>query len=216
MTKEERKEYSHKYYITHQEEIKLRTKEFQKTTEFKEKNKIYHKKYIDKNKEKNIQYQKEQNQKWYKNHKEKSREYCKNNRKKEKEKFNSLSLEEKIIYKQKKKEQHKKEYNKAILKHGKELINEKKFVERIKRIYKLSFEDYNKLFKSQNKVCAICKQQEIVKNSLGEIKRLNVDHNHITGKIRGLLCHNCNIALGNFKDNKQNLESAITYLDKYK
>lgn len=43
---------------------------------------------------------------------------------------------------------------------------------------------------------------------------LVVDHDHTTGKVRGLLCHNCNRALGLLQDNKSYLQSAINYLKK--
>jgi hypothetical protein len=44
--------------------------------------------------------------------------------------------------------------------------------------------------------------------------KLCVDHSHDTGKVRGLLCFSCNTALGNFKDNIENLKNAISYLEK--
>ena len=44
----------------------------------------------------------------------------------------------------------------------------------------------------------------------------NIDHCHKTNKIRGLLCHHCNIGLGNFNDNVVNLQLAIKYLEKNK
>jgi len=78
----------------------------------------------------------------------------------------------------------------------------------------LTVDDYINLEKSQNGVCAICKNPEENKN------RLSVDHDHsccpgaITcGKcIRGLLCSNCNTFLGNAKDNIDILKNAIIYL----
>lgn len=57
---------------------------------------------------------------------------------------------------------------------------------------------------SQGGVCAICE--------CPDKKRLSVDHDHQTGKIRGLLCANCNLALGNFKDDPDRLAKAIVYL----
>ena len=66
------------------------------------------------------------------------------------------------------------------------------------------------LFK-QNHQCLICgKRHENKKH-----ERLYVDHNHQTDKIRGLLCHDCNVGLGNFKDDKILLQKAIDYLNQY-
>lgn len=73
--------------------------------------------------------------------------------------------------------------------------------------YKMTPEDYEKLFEKQNGRCDICnKPQE---------KTLSVDHNHETGKVRGLLCTHCNQGLGRFKDNVYLLQCAIFYLTKY-
>lgn len=85
------------------------------------------------------------------------------------------------------------------------------------RKYKLTMETYSEMEKSQNGVCAICKDPEMNK------KRLSVDHDHACcpgygscGKcIRGLLCSNCNTFLGNAKDDIEILKSAIEYLQKY-
>lgn len=80
----------------------------------------------------------------------------------------------------------------------------------------LTVEDYIDMEKSQNGVCAICKDPEMNK------RRLSVDHDHACcpgsgscGKcIRGLLCSNCNTALGNFKDNLETIKAALAYLQK--
>lgn len=84
--------------------------------------------------------------------------------------------------------------------------------------YKLNFgityEDYNKILMKQNYTCAICKQPEVAKNSNGKIKLLAVDHNHETGKIRGLLCWQCNKNLWAL-DNKVFFNNAIKYLEKH-
>ena len=82
--------------------------------------------------------------------------------------------------------------------------------------YKISDEWFRDLLKQQKGVCAICKQKEsyyLPKSNY--IRELCVDHCHVTGKIRGLLCTQCNIALGKFKDSKESLFSAIEYLEKY-
>ena len=78
----------------------------------------------------------------------------------------------------------------------------------VKNKYGISMEDYDKMFLSQNSVCAICKSSTI--------NALCVDHNHETGQIRGLLCHRCNLVIGNAKENINTLLETITYLQKYK
>ena len=70
---------------------------------------------------------------------------------------------------------------------------------------------YNQILKSQNSVCAICGQPETtIKHN--KTQALAVDHNHKMGKVRGLLCHRCNRALGYFNDNPFLLVKAIKYL----
>ena len=79
----------------------------------------------------------------------------------------------------------------------------------LKSLYNLSIEDFTKLSEKQHNLCAICYQPP--KGS----KYLYIDHNHKTGKIRGLLCRDCNSALGLFHDNITSLEIAIKYLEEY-
>lgn len=82
--------------------------------------------------------------------------------------------------------------------------------------FKLSAEDYYKMLEKQNHLCAICKNPETqLKKKANKIKMLSVDHCHVSGKVRGLLCHLCNTALGSFKDSIENLEQAIKYLSLY-
>lgn len=75
--------------------------------------------------------------------------------------------------------------------------------------YGITLDFYDKLLEEQNYVCDICH----LTNNNGY--KLCVDHCHSTGKIRGLLCHTCNTALGKFRDNIDLLEAAIKYLKKY-
>jgi hypothetical protein len=70
--------------------------------------------------------------------------------------------------------------------------------------YGMSMEEYNALLTKQNGTCAICK--------LPDTKMLSVDHNHLTGQIRGLLCDPCNRGLGFFGDSPTRLEAAYHYL----
>jgi hypothetical protein len=81
----------------------------------------------------------------------------------------------------------------------------------LKSKYNLTEEDYKELLIKQNHKCAICgTDQEEVLN-----KKLYVDHDHETGKVRELLCHNCNVSLGLLKESIQTLTRAIAYLDKH-
>jgi hypothetical protein len=81
-------------------------------------------------------------------------------------------------------------------------------------VYGITYEFYLSLCDKQNNVCAICKQEE-TNTYNGKIKRLAVDHNHTTGKIRGLLCTKCNVSIGNLNDSIDLLNSAISYLTTY-
>lgn len=74
--------------------------------------------------------------------------------------------------------------------------------------YGITLEDYNRMFDAQLGKCHICKKHQIEFK-----KKLAVDHNHQTGKVRGLLCEHCNKALGGFRDNIEYLEEAIKYLN---
>lgn len=83
----------------------------------------------------------------------------------------------------------------------------------LKKCYGITLDDYNRMLKAQNGVCAICEGTEkstCEKN--GKVRTLNVDHCHTTGLIRGLLCSRCNRALGFFGDSVVALKSAIKYL----
>lgn len=74
------------------------------------------------------------------------------------------------------------------------------------RQWGLTIEQYEELLKRQNGVCAICNK------ACSSGRKLAIDHDHKTGRIRGLLCSNCNLGLGKFFDNKELLRKAISYL----
>lgn len=75
----------------------------------------------------------------------------------------------------------------------------------LKRRYGMTLETFASLAKQQNGVCAICGNGP---------NKLYVDHDHKTGKVRGLLCRNCNTGLGCFFDVSDLLEKAATYIKK--
>lgn len=80
--------------------------------------------------------------------------------------------------------------------------------------YGLTKETYKLLHDKQNGLCAICGRPETTESSHGNLHKLSVDHDHATGKVRGLLCRSCNLALGKFNDSTSVLASAIAYLEK--
>jgi len=82
-----------------------------------------------------------------------------------------------------------------------------------KQNYGITLDNYNEMVEEQNGVCAICGQPETAfEKRFNRVRKLSVDHSHETGKVRGLLCGNCNKALGGFKDNINILQKAIDYL----
>lgn len=67
--------------------------------------------------------------------------------------------------------------------------------DRALRKYGISEEEYSRLYVSQQGICAICGKPETRKQN-GKETLLCVDHDHETGRIRGLLCHTCNVGIG--------------------
>jgi Recombination endonuclease VII len=82
--------------------------------------------------------------------------------------------------------------------------------------FKLSIPDWERMFAAQNGVCLICRKPEVARdnNNAGKIRRLSIDHDHETGKVRGLLCAKHNSALGLFQDDPVLLRAAADYLEK--
>ena len=85
----------------------------------------------------------------------------------------------------------------------------------LKRFYGITLDQYNEMGERQGWRCAICGGWETTKDRDGGPRKMPVDHDHNTGKVRDLLCTQCNRGLGLFKENIENLESAITYLKKH-
>ena len=69
----------------------------------------------------------------------------------------------------------------------------------------------------QGGVCAICSQPESARDHrTGEVRQLSVDHDHRSGRLRGLLCRACNLAIGHMNDSVDRLRMAAAYLDAFK
>lgn len=80
------------------------------------------------------------------------------------------------------------------------------------KAYGVSLKEYDEMFTKQNGVCFICGNPETMRTTKGQIRRLSIDHDHATGKIRKLLCDACNHGIGNFHDNIIVMERAIQYI----
>lgn len=85
-----------------------------------------------------------------------------------------------------------------------------------KRLFNLAPAEYAAKLHEQGGVCAICGNPEWTRaNNGSQIKALAVDHDHRTGRIRGLLCANCNKGIGNLGDSADRLIAAARYLLEY-
>jgi hypothetical protein len=84
----------------------------------------------------------------------------------------------------------------------------------LKAKYGITVEDYQSMFDSQGGVCKLCGMEETTKISKGDgVRSLAVDHDHNTGKVRGLLCHQCNVVLGQYEKHKDLFPKFQEYLD---
>lgn len=86
---------------------------------------------------------------------------------------------------------------------------EKQRVYQLKRKFGITIEQYDEMLAKCSSVCEICGSSDTKHTKQ---KYFNVDHCHNTGKIRGLLCHACNIAIGKFEDNPEIVLKAYNYL----
>lgn len=84
----------------------------------------------------------------------------------------------------------------------------------LQRRFGISLYDYGQMLLKQNGTCAICKGTYAGHRN-GEPKALAVDHDHATGKVRGLLCEACNQGLGKFQDSSKLLREAADYLEEH-
>jgi len=79
----------------------------------------------------------------------------------------------------------------------------------LRALYGLTAEQHRELLKAQNNVCAICQRGPQPR------KHFSVDHDHITGAVRGLLCGTCNLAIGYFRDSPEITLRAARYLTRH-
>jgi hypothetical protein len=76
----------------------------------------------------------------------------------------------------------------------------------------ITSDQYNRMLDKQNGVCAICGNRE-TRRIHGKICVLSVDHSHVTGRVRGLLCNRCNKVLGIMDENTNLFQRIVSYLN---
>jgi hypothetical protein len=104
------------------------------------------------------------------------------------------------------------EYAKRWRKNNPEITRVKQRRNSLKRQYGMSPQDYDALFAAQGGRCAICGTDKLT----GRWSVFAVDHCHITNKVRGLLCNECNRGMGLMKDDPARLLAAVDYLNKHR
>lgn len=84
----------------------------------------------------------------------------------------------------------------------------------LKKRFGISLERFDAMMEEQNGVCKICSQPEkSVDHRTGQVRHLAVDHCHVNGHVRGLLCSDCNTAIGLLGDNPELLRKAAEYVE---
>ena len=79
---------------------------------------------------------------------------------------------------------------------------------RLRAKYGITNAEYDALLAAQDGLCLLCKKPAAVLT-----RRLHVDHDHVSGKVRGLLCHGCNTAIGSMGDDPSLLRAAADYIE---
>lgn len=97
--------------------------------------------------------------------------------------------------------------------HERPEVKEKMRAAKLLSDYGITKDEFDAMLLEQGGVCAICKDPEKqIDSRSGVVRQLAVDHDHSTGKVRGLLCGDCNKGLGMFKDRPELLQAAIDYI----
>ena len=106
--------------------------------------------------------------------------------------------------------QNKKRYDKRYRELNRERLIWSQRDHRLKKQYGIGMKEYMELFKKQNGLCAICGLPQLTDSNK---KYFDVDHDHKTGKVRGLVHGKCNRAIGAFEDERSRIIAALEYLD---
>lgn len=84
---------------------------------------------------------------------------------------------------------------------------ERKRAHSLKSTFNINSEEWNLMFEEQGRCCKICKRTDT-----GTKRNWHTDHCHLTKKVRGVLCHWCNLMIGNAKDDPECLRAGAEYL----
>src|SRR6187549_494841 len=109
------------------------------------------------------------------------------------------------IYRKQKPEKFRKYWADYVARHPGR-ATQKNYFNKLSRVYGLSEATYTEMLQAQNRLCATC----------GKDLPLCVDHDHVTGKVRGLLCDPCNTTLGKIHESVETLQAMIGYLNEHK
>lgn len=81
----------------------------------------------------------------------------------------------------------------------------------LRKVYGISIETFDAILSTQGNSCAICRT-ELHHDTMRSLKHVCVDHDHVTGAVRGILCRNCNSGIGQLRDDLRVVEAAARYL----
>lgn len=87
----------------------------------------------------------------------------------------------------------------------------------LKHSYGITLVQYEELLAKQDFKCACCglpQEKHIYDPKCDRARRLFVDHNHLTGHVRGLICYSCNVGLGHLGDSLEGVLKAVAYLER--
>lgn len=101
------------------------------------------------------------------------------------------------------------EASRRYYENNRELHNKRASNNRLARTLGITQEEYDYIMKEHDGKCDICDTTD----PGGPHKKFNLDHDHATGKIRGVLCRRCNTSIGQFEDSATLLKRAIQYLE---
>lgn len=164
---------------------------------------VTNKKWIEENKEKVTKYSKQ----WRDSNKDKMRNYVSKYRKNN---LTNLRIKDKEYKSNLRKNPEYAKKNRDDVRKWRKIHPDKQKNLHLKRKYGITLKEYKEILLSQDNRCSICNRHK------DDFKiHLAVDHNHTTGKVRGLLCSNCNNVLGHAHDNIDVLKKSIVYLKKH-